>query len=301
MTYEETLFRLAVENESIVVMTAENRGPIRNLAERLGERFIDFGICEQTMVGAAAGLALRGRIPVVHALAAFLTMRSFEFIRTDVGIGGLPVKFVGGVPGFLSDANGPTHQAVEDIALMRSIPGMEIFCPADEEELIDGLPEVIRRPHPCYIRFNASPPFVRHAGAVRFGQAEIINNGTDVSIVTYGFMLKETVCAAEMVAAKGISCRIINLRTIKPIDEASIVSAARETGMIVAVEDHFRTGGLYSIIGEILMEHRTACPVFSCSLKERWFRPALLPDVLAYEGFTGERIAAKIGEAWNSI
>ena len=131
-----------------MVVTAENRAAIRNLPAVLGERFIDVGIAEQTMIGMAAGLALRGRMPVVHALAAFLTMRAFEFIRTDVGIGRLPVKLVGGVPGFLSDANGPTHQAIEDIALMRGIPGMKVFCPADEADLIAALPALLADPAP---------------------------------------------------------------------------------------------------------------------------------------------------------
>src|SRR5215467_4668113 len=124
MTYEETLEKICAVNENVVVMTAENRAAIRNLPPKLGPRFIDVGIAEQTMIGAAAGLALRGRIPVVHALATFLTLRAFEFVRTDVGIGHLPVKLVGGVPGFLSEANGPTHQAIDDIAVMRAIPGM---------------------------------------------------------------------------------------------------------------------------------------------------------------------------------
>src|SRR5258708_25050094 len=124
-SYEDTLAKLAEHERRIVVMTAENRAAIRGLAARLGDRFIDVGICEQTMIGTAAGLALRGRIPVCHALATFLTMRAFEFIRTDVGIARLPVKLVGGVPGFLSDGNGPTHQALEDIALMRGIPNMQ--------------------------------------------------------------------------------------------------------------------------------------------------------------------------------
>src|SRR5262245_6660851 len=135
-SYEQQLSALAMANEDVIVMTAENRAAIRSLPAAIGPRFVDVGICEQTMIGMAAGLALRGRVPVVHALAAFLTMRAFEFIRTDVGIGHLPVKLIGGVPGFLSEANGPTHQAIEDIGLMRLIPQMQIVCPADEEELM---------------------------------------------------------------------------------------------------------------------------------------------------------------------
>ena len=148
MSYEDALLRLARADDSVVVMTAENRAAIRGLPAKLGPRFIDVGIAEQTLVGAAAGLALRGRVPVCHSLAAFLTMRAFEFIRTDVGIAGLPVKLLGGVPGFLSEANGPTHQAVEDVALLRGIPGMRIFCPADEEELVEALPAVLAEPAP---------------------------------------------------------------------------------------------------------------------------------------------------------
>src|SRR5215813_10066037 len=134
MTYEELLTREALADERFIVMTAENRALVRNIYAHLGNRFIDTGITEQTMIGAAAGLALRGRVPVVHALASFLTMRAFEFIRTDIGIANLPVKLSAYIPGFLSDANGPTHQAIEDIALMRGIPGMQVFSPADEND-----------------------------------------------------------------------------------------------------------------------------------------------------------------------
>src|SRR5215470_12767192 len=114
MGYEEVLKERFAGDSSLIVMTAENRAAIRNLPALFGDRFIDVGICEQTLVGAAAGLALRGRTPVVHALASFLTLRAFEFIRTDVGIAQLPVKLVGAFAGFLSEANGPTHQALED-------------------------------------------------------------------------------------------------------------------------------------------------------------------------------------------
>src|SRR5262245_177816 len=117
MSYEKTLLALAEKDPRIVVLTAENRAAIRGLPQLLGDRFIDVGIAEQTMIGVAAGLAVRGRLPICHSLATFLTLRAFEFIRTNVGIPGLPVTLVGGVPGFLSEANGPTHQAIEDVAI----------------------------------------------------------------------------------------------------------------------------------------------------------------------------------------
>src|ERR1700744_3921274 len=188
MTYEELLTRQATADERFIVMTAENRALVRNIYAHLGNRFIDTGITEQTMIGAAAGLALRGRIPVVHALASFLTMRAFEFIRTDAGIPNLPIKLSSFIPGFLSDGNGPTHQAIEDIALMRSIPHMQIVCPADEAELLAAMPAVIASPDPCYVRFNALRPAVEHHTPFELGRAEVLSEGDDVSILTYGLM-----------------------------------------------------------------------------------------------------------------
>src|SRR5579872_7175165 len=176
MTYEEKLLELAEKDERIVVMTAENRAAIRNLPQKLGDRFIDVGIAEMTMIGAAAGLALRGRIPVVHALATFLTIRAYEFIRTDVGIGNLPVILVGGVPGFLSDGNGPTHQAIEDIALMRGIPNMGVFCPADCEELVQALPHIVASGKPFYIRYNNFLPSRSHTVSFEMGKAEVYSS-----------------------------------------------------------------------------------------------------------------------------
>lgn len=296
MTYEQILEQIAERDERLVVMTAENRAAIRNLPSKLGKRFIDVGICEQTMIGAAAGLALRGRTPVTHALATFITLRAFEFVRTDVGISGLPVKLVGGVPGFLSEANGPTHQAVEDVSLMRGIPNMNVFCPADAEELSLGIEQVIDSPSPFYIRHIALPPAVVHSGEFEIGKAEIFGDGTDVAILTYGLMLREAVKAKELLERSGLSVRLLNLRTLKPIDESAILDAARDCRLLVTVEDHFLTGGLYSILSELLTKNRLSPETLPIALPDRWFRPALLDDVLEYEGFTGRQIAARVIE-----
>lgn len=297
VTYEERLKSIAFENDDVIVMTAENRAAIRNLPAALGDRFIDVGICEQTLVGAAAGLALRGRTPVVHALAAFLTLRAYEFIRTDVGIGKLPVKLIGGVPGFLSEANGPTHQSIEDIALMRQIPNMQIFCPADEEELVDALPAIIESRFPCYVRANGRERVVQHREEFQIGKAELLSDGYDIAILSYGFLIREAVSAAELLEAEGLSVRLLNLRTLKPIDEQSLLDAARNTQMLVTLEDHFLTGGLYSIVAELLVRERLTCSVLPIAFEDRWFRPALLDDALRYEGFTGEQIAERVEKA----
>lgn len=294
--YEQTLLEMMATDERIIVMTAENRAAIRNLPNLAPGRFIDTGITEQTMVGAAAGLALRGRVPVLHALATFLTLRAFEFVRTDVGIGNLPVKLVGGVPGFLSDGNGPTHQAIEDVALMRGIPHMHVFCPADEQDMLLGLPQIINSPHPTYIRYNGLKPVIDHDAGFEIGKAEQVSDGTDVAILVYGMLFAQAWQAKAILEAEGLSVRLINVRMPKPIDEEAVLRAARETRLLVTLEDHFLTGGLYSIIAETLLRNGETVDVLPFALDERWFRPALLNDVLQYEGFTGEQIAARILE-----
>jgi transketolase len=296
-TYEEALFCLAAARDEVVVMTAENRAPIRRLAELLGPRFIDVGIAEQTLIGAAAGLALRGRTPVVHALAAFLVMRGFEFIRTDVGIAGLNVKLVGSIPGFLSEANGPTHQALEDVALMRGVPGMQVFCPSDEEELVSALPALLEAEGPCYIRYNASSPTVPHEKPFAVGTAEVLSEGEEVAILTYGFLLAQAARARAILESRGVSVRLVNMRMLQPVDERAILEAARRSRIVVTLEDHFLTGGLYSIVAEVLLRNRVACRVCPLGLKDRWFKPALLEDVLAHEGFSAAGIAERVLDA----
>jgi transketolase len=296
-TYEQLLEELAKKDDRLVVMTAENRAAIRNLPPKIGARFIDVGICEQTMIGAAAGLALRGRVPVCHALATFLTLRAFEFIRTDVGIPNLPVKLVGGVPGFLSDGNGPTHQAIEDVSLMRGIPNMGVFCPADDEELAEGMAHVIESPNPFYVRYNPHKPSVKHTEPFAIGKAEVLSQGNDVAILTYGFLLREAARAREILEAAGKRVKLVNLRTLKPIDEAVVLESVRDCRLTVTVEDHFLTGGLYSIVAELLLSRGVTGRVLPLALKERWFTPGLLAGVLEAEGFTGEKIAEKITAA----
>jgi transketolase len=294
MTYEEILKDLSQKSDKLIVMTAENRAAIRNLPPHLGKRFIDVGICEQTMIGMAAGLALRGRYPITHALATFLVFRAYEFIRDDVAIPNLPVKMVGGVPGFLSDANGPTHQAVEDVALMRTLPNMMVFCPSDAEELAHGIKVLAEYPAPCYIRHNPHPAPIVHTAPFEIGKAETLSDGNDVAILVYGFLLREAVKAKAILEAQGKSVRLVNIRMPKPIDEIAILNAVKECRLVVTLEDHFLTGGLYSIVAELLLKHRLTGNVLPIALEQRWFKPALLDRVLEYEGFTGKQIADKI-------
>jgi len=300
-SYETMLATLAERDPRLVVLTAENRAAIRGLPPKLGPRFIDTGITEQTLIGMSAGLALRGRLPVAHALATFLTMRPFEFIRTDIGIPALPVKLVGAVPGVLSEANGPTHQALEDVALMRGIPNMGVFCPADSEELLRGLPEILLSSSPWYIRHTERPPVCSHDPHFRIGKAEVVSDGTDIGILVMGVLFREAYEAAARLRAAGLSVRLVNLRTVQPLDEAAVLETAAKTRLVVTVEDHFLTGGLHSILAEVLLRHRYTAHTLAVGFPGRWFVPALLPEVLRVEELDGPGLAERIATAYRAL
>lgn len=284
MNYEQFLLDYIPKNPEFIVLTAENRAAIRNLPNILKDNFIDTGITEQALVGVSAGLALRGRKPIAHALAAFLTMRAFEFIRTDLGYGNLPVKVIGSFAGFLSEANGPTHQAIEDIGLMRMIPNMKVFAPADEDDMITMLPKVLATQSPAYIRYNNLPNTITHP-EFDIGVAELIGNGNNVALLTYGTMFNETMKVKDYLESKGINATIANFRTLKPIDENSIKELAIKSQLLVSIEDHFIDSGLYSIISKILYENKIIKDILPIGLNARWFKPLMLQDIIKYEKF----------------
>lgn len=286
MNYEKILEELINEDERFIVMTAENRAAIRNLASKIGNRFIDTGITEMTLVGMAAGLAIRDRIPIVHALATFLTMRAFEFIRTDVGIPNLPVKLVGGFPGLLSEANGPTHQSLEDISLMRGIPNMNIFCPADENDMLICIRNILKSSSPYYIRYNNRRPLYKHSNNFQEGKAEIIFKGKDINILTYGTLFSEAIETRELLQNKGLETGLVNFRTLKPIDEDVITDSLKDCSLTVTIEDHFLIGGLFSIVSEIALRNNITSKVLPIGFSSRWFKPAMFKDILVYEKLT---------------
>jgi len=299
-SYEVALLDLVRDDERFVVLTSENRALIRNVEKELDKRFIDTGITEQTLVGVSAGLALRGRIPIAHALAPFLSMRAFEFIRTDVGLANLPVKLMGFIPGVLSDGNGPTHQAIEDVSLMRGIPNIQVFAPADELDLTICLPEILKSPYPSYVRLNHLPGDYDHDKEFTIGKAEKIGDGTDVCLVVYGTLFAQALGAYEKLQTLGITVSILNIRTIKPIDENAIISAVRDSKLIVTIEDHFKVGGLYSIIAEILVERQIIANLQSISLADNWFSAGRINEVLQSSGLDADTIMHRV-KNWLSI
>jgi transketolase len=297
--YEELLLRHCQNSGELMVLTAENRGHLRTVPPFLGDRFIDVGIAEQTMIGMAAGMAMRGRTVVTHALAAFITMRSYEFIRDDVGIPNASVIMVGMVPGVLSDGNGPTHQAIEDVAIMRGIPNIGVFCPCDIDEFVEGMDYLITDGRPYYVRYIGMPASFVHTEPFIPGVAEVLHTSdaaeSDVTILTYGYMCRIAHAVIPLLEAKDIRVRLVNMRTLKPVDERRIIEELQQSQVVVTLEDHLSTGGLFSIVAEVLLRnhpehHARVLPIALSS----WFKPGRLQEVLAHEGLDPIAIAARI-------
>jgi transketolase len=183
---------------------------------------------------------------------------------------------------------------------MRGIPGMQVFCPADEQDMLIMLPKIWASPYPSYIRAITRKPTYNHTPDFEIGKAEIISKGEDITLLTYGFMFEQALIAKYLLEKEGKSVGLINLRSLKPVDEKAILDAAKSSKLLVTIEDHFLTGGLYSIIAEIFLTNRITADVLPLALEERWFRPALLADVLEYEQFTGSHIARRILEKVNA-
>jgi transketolase len=180
---------------------------------------------------------------------------------------------------------------------MRGIPGMQVVCPADVEELVAALPAAVESGRPTYVRYNARPAAVHHVAPFALGRAEVLSEGDGVALLTSGFLLAEADRARVLLEARGVGVRLVNLRSLDPVDEAAIREAAARTELLVTIEDHFRTGGLATIVAEVLLRARTAPRVLSLALDDRWFEPLLLRDVLVREGFTGRRIAERVLDA----
>jgi transketolase len=209
-------------------------------------------------------------------------MRAFEFTRTSVGIANLPVKMSSFIPGVLSDGNGPTHQAIEDVSIMRGIPGMEVFAPADAEDLVQMLPSIWASPHPSYVRISTLPAVYKHA-PYEAGKAEVISKGKDLTILTYGFMFEQCFHAKALLEAEGLEVGLINMRSLKPLDEQAIRDLIGNTNQLITIEDHFITGGLFSIVAEFLVRAGLQIPVSPIGFDAKWFKPGRLNEVLAYE------------------
>lgn len=225
------------------------------------ERFVDCGIAEANMIGVSAGLAACGKLPVAATFAMFSAERAMEQIRNSVGYPHLNVKIVGTHAGISVGEDGATHQCNEDCAAMRSIPGMTVICPSDHYETTAAVKAMLDYQGPVYLRLGRLPVECINTGEDYFfeiGKSIPIKDGTDATIIAMGAMVYEALKAADLLEQEGIHVRVINMHTVKPVDEAAVISAARETGAIVTVEEHSIIGGLGDAVGDVLLRN---CPV----------------------------------------
>lgn len=225
--------------------------------EKWPDRFFNLGIAEQNGMSVAAGLSLTGKIPFVATFAVFSTGRCWDQVRVSVCYSNCNVKIVGSHAGLTTGADGASHQAIEDIAIMRVLPRMTVLVPCDYIETRKATIAAASIDGPVYIRFSreATPIITTEDSPFEVGKANVLREGKDVAIIASGVIVPEALAAAEVLEKEGVSARVINLHTIKPIDEASIVKAAKECGCIVTVEEHQVMGGMGSAVAEVLVKN----------------------------------------------
>ena len=243
-------------NPDVVVLDADVSSSTltKFFGDRHPDRFFNLGVTEASMVNVGVGLALGGRIPFVNTFAALLTLRACEQIRTCVAYAEANVKLVGGYAGISDYKDGPTHFAINDIALMRSMPGMVVLAPADNTEAAKMVPVIAEYTGPVYVRISraAVPDVFDDSHQVRIGQGVTLRHGSDLTLIGTGSMVGRCVQAADLLAGEGLSVRLLSLHTIKPLDVDLVRQAAEETGALVTVEEHSIIGGLGGAVAEAL-------------------------------------------------
>lgn len=262
-SYGNALVELGKVNDQVVVLDADLAGATKTgtFKKAFPERFFDCGIAECNMAGIAAGLATTGMIPFMSSFAMFAAGRAYEQIRNSIGYPHLNVKIGATHAGISVGEDGATHQCNEDIALMRTIPGMVVISPSDDVEARAAVKAAAEYVGPVYLRFGRlAAPVINDNSDYKFeiGKGIVLREGTDITLIATGLMVGYTLEAAEMLAKDGISAKVINIHTIKPLDTDLVVSAAKETGKVVTVEEHSVIGGLGGAVCEALSEQ---CPV----------------------------------------
>jgi transketolase len=245
--FGEALVELGHENPNVVVLGADVTGSVRTdlFMKAFPDRFFSVGIAEQDMISTAAGLAVAGKIPFASTYGEFAVGRPFDQIRQSLAYSRLPVKICASHCGITVGPDGATHQSLEDLAIMRVIPHMTVATPCDYLETKKMIKASIHWNHPIYIRFfrDNTPVFTGAETPMEFGKANTLISGTDATVIACGLQVWEAVLAEEILAGEGISVRLLNMHTIKPIDKDAIIKAAKETGAIVTAEDHQIHGG----------------------------------------------------------
>ena len=256
--YGKALVELGAKKPELVVMDADlsKSTMTAEFGKTYPERFFNMGIAEQNLYGAAAGLALSGKVVCASTFAMFATGRAFEIIRNSIGYTKANVKICATHAGITVGEDGASHQTFEDIALMRTIPGMTVINPSDGVSAKKLLEQAVEMYGPCYVRLGraAVPVFYDESADITLGRANTIREGKDVTVIATGIMVNEAFIAAEKLAEEGIYVRVIDIHTIKPIDSDAIIKAAEETKAIVTAEEHSIVGGLGSAVAEVVVK-----------------------------------------------
>ncbi|MDI9495582.1 MAG: transketolase family protein [Bacillota bacterium] len=297
--YGEALKRLAVDNPDIVVLDADLSGSTKTseFKKVSPERFFNVGIAEQNLIGTAAGLALAGKIPFASSFAMFAAGRAFEIIRNTVAYPGLNVKIAATHAGLSVGEDGGSHQAIEDISLMRSIPNMTVISPADGREAEQAVLRAAEYVGPVYIRLGrmAVEDVYDDSYVFELGKGVLLRDGKDAAIIATGLMVQEALKAHDMLKEEGIDARVINIHTIKPIDRDIIIKAAKETKAIVTAEEHSVVGGLGSAVLEVLSDQY---PVLlkRVGIQDTFGESGKPKDLLKKYGLTAEEIVRQTKE-----
>ena len=257
--YGKTLVEIGAENPDLIVMDADLSGSTKTkeFAKAYPDRFFNMGIAEQNLYGTAAGIALSGKVVCASTFAMFASGRAFEIIRNSIGYTGANVKVCATHAGITFGEDGASHQTFEDLALMRTIPGMTVVNPSDGVSARILLKQVIAKYGPAYVRLGraAVPVFYEEDADIQLGKAHMLRDGKDATVIATGIMVAEAMDAAEKLAAEGIEIRVLDMHTIKPLDEDAVIRAAKETGKIVTAEEHSVIGGLGSAVAEVLVKN----------------------------------------------
>lgn len=297
-SYGNALVECAEDFPNLVVLDADLAGATKTgvFKKAYPDRHIDCGIAECNMTGIAAGLATCGKIPFISSFAMFAAGRNFEQVRNSIGYPHLNVKIGATHAGITVGEDGATHQCNEDVALMRTIPGMTVIVPADDVEAKAAVRAVLEMDGPVYLRFGrAAVPVINNNPDYKFeiGKGVLLKEGTDVSIIASGICVDSALKAADLLAQDGISAEVINIHTIKPLDEELVLESAKKTGKVFTAEEHSVIGGLGSAVCDLLSE-KHPCKVVKIGINDRFGESGSAGELVKKFGLDGEGIYKQI-------
>lgn len=298
--YGEALLELGASNDQVVVLDADLSGSTKTKAfsQQFPERFFNIGVAEANMIGIAAGLAAQGKVAFASSFAMFATGKAFEQIRQSVCVPEMNVKICATHAGLTVGEDGKSHQMLEDVTLMRVLPNMTVMVPADAVEAKQCVHAAAAMDGPVYVRLSRAATPLVFADDYRFepGRAATLREGTDLAIVAMGVTVAAAMEAAELLAKDGISARVLNMATVKPLDRDAIHRAARDCGAILTAEEHQENGGLGDAVAQAVVTSPTPVPMAMCAMHDRFGQSGTGDELLAHYGLDGAGLARSAGD-----